>query len=229
MEPLIESTVATLRADPKVAGILLTGSQARGDNIPGSDLDFWVLLTGVSVRRFRAEQQDGVWTEFHFRNLVQARELMRQNPMELYSHLDGRILYDEGGKLAELRAEAQHLYDTFQVLEADRRALAQWLTSAKRKLEAALQEGNLLKVSFLASTASWKLMEGLWAANSKPVPPRGAVFAHIHPLETPLPHDELLQNLFEAEPYIRAKTSLTLMDWVLGRLANSVEGRESRV
>lgn len=218
MEPLIETTVATLRADPKVAGILLTGSQARGDAIPGSDLDFWVLLTGVSERRFRAEQQDGVWTEFHFRNLVQARELMRQNPMELYSHLDGRILHDEGGKLAELRSEAEHLYETYQIPEAERRALGQWLSSAKRKLEAALREGNPLKVSYLVSTASWKLMEGLWAANSKPVPPSGAVFAHIRALQTPLPHEELLEKLFAAEPYIRAQTSLMLMDWVLGQL-----------
>lgn len=218
MEPLIETTVATLRADPKVAGILLTGSQARGDSIPGSDLDFWVLLTGVSVRSFRSGQQDGMWTEFHFRNLVQARELMRQNPMELYSHLDGRILHDEGGKLAELRSEAQHLYDTFQVPEPERRALAHWLESARRKLEAALRDGNSLKTSFLVSTASWKLMEGLWAANSKPVPPSGAVFAHIRSLETPMAHEELLECLFEAEPSIRANTSLALMDWVLERL-----------
>jgi len=218
MQALIENTVTTLRTDPKVAGILLTGSQARGDSIPGSDLDFWVLLTGVSERRFRSEQTDGVWTEFHFRNLVQARELMRQNPMELYSHLDGRILHDEGGKLAELRTEAEHLYQTFQLPEAERRALSYWLSSAKRKLEAALNEGNLLRVSYIVSTSSWKLMEGLWAANSKPVPPPGAVFAHIRSLQSPMPQDQLLANLFEAEPYIRAKTSMSLIDWVLARL-----------
>ncbi|MBO1435637.1 nucleotidyltransferase domain-containing protein [Meiothermus sp. CFH 77666] len=218
MEHVIAQVVEQLKTDPKVMGVLLTGSRARGDATAGSDVDFWVLLSGVNERKFRSEAQQGYLIELHFRNLVQARDKLRRNPMELYSHLDGKILHDPEGKLAELRLEAQQLFDAYQMPEAERKALAYWLESARRKLQTALDEQAQLKMGYLASTQSWKILEGLWAANQKPMPPAGAVFAHITRLEAPLPHFELMNGLFGADPLTRSKTALTLIDWILPRI-----------
>ncbi|WP_337870746.1 nucleotidyltransferase domain-containing protein [Meiothermus sp.] len=218
MDNLITQIVDSLKSDPKVMGVLLTGSRARGDATPGSDVDFWVLLSGVSERKFRSETRQNYLIEMHFRNLVQARDRMRHNPMELYSHLDGKILFDLEGKLAELRAEAENLLNTYQMPEAERKALAYWLESARRKLQTAHNEQAQLKMGYLASIQSWKILEGLWAANHKPMPPAGAVFAHITKLEAPLPHFELINRLFGGDPITRSKTALTLIDWTLSRI-----------
>lgn len=218
MDELIAQIVDSLRSDPKVMGVLLTGSRARGDATPGSDVDLWVLLSGVNERRFRSEEEQGHLVEMHFRNLVQARDKMRRHAMELYSHLDGRILYDPEGKLAELRAEAQRLFESYQMPEAERKALAYWLQNARRKLQTALSEQAQLKMGYLSSIQGWKILEGLWAANQKPMPPAGAVFAHISRLEAPLPHFELMNGLFGSDPHTRSKTALTLIDWILQRI-----------
>ncbi len=218
MDKLVAFIVDTLKSDPKVMGVLLTGSRARGDATPGSDVDFWVLLSGVNERRFRSEEQQNFLIELHFRNLVQARDKMRHHPMELYSHLDGKILYDPEGKLAELRGEAQQLFESYQMPEAERKALAYWLQNARRKLQTALNEQAQLKMGYLSSIQSWKILEGLWAANQKPMPPAGAVFAHITRLQAPLPHFELVGGLFGSDPATRSKTALTLIDWILPRI-----------
>ncbi|MCS7067732.1 MAG: nucleotidyltransferase domain-containing protein [Meiothermus sp.] len=218
MNNLIAQVVEMLKSDPKVMGVLLTGSRARGDATPGSDVDFWVLLSGVNERKFRSEVRQGYRVELHFRNLVQARDKLRSHPMELYSHLDGKILYDPEGKLAELQSEAEQLYQSYQMPEAERKALAYRLESARRKLQTALDEQAQLKMGYLASTLSWNILEGLWAANQKPMPPAGAVLAHLSKLEAPLPHFELMNALFSADPLTRSKTALTLIDWVLPRI-----------
>ncbi|WP_169307858.1 nucleotidyltransferase domain-containing protein [Allomeiothermus silvanus] len=153
-------------------GILLTGSHARGDATQESDLDFWVLLGGVLERPFRSETLDGRWVEYHHRNLVQARERMSKNPAELYSHLDGKALYDPDGKLEELRAEAQALFAAYRLPAEERRALRYWLEGSRRKLEAALRNRDELRAAYLASTNAWKILEGPWAACHKPMPPR---------------------------------------------------------
>ncbi|GIW35231.1 nucleotidyltransferase domain-containing protein [Meiothermus sp.] len=218
MDHVIAQILELLKSDPKVMGILLTGSRARGDATPGSDFDFWVLLSGVNERRFRSEEQQGYLVEMHFRNLVQARDKMRRHAMELYSHLDGKILFDPEGKLAELRAEAQQLFEAHEMPEAERKALAYWLENARRKLQTALSEQAQLKMGYLASIQGWKILEGLWAANHKPLPPAGAVLAHITQLEAPLPHFELMTGLFASDPLTRSKTALVLIDWILPRI-----------
>ncbi|WP_299429470.1 hypothetical protein [uncultured Meiothermus sp.] len=97
--------------------------------------------------------------------------------------------------------------------EPRRKALAYWLQNARRKLQTAHSEQAPLKMGYLASTQSWKILEGLWAANHLPMPPAGAVFAHISRLEAPLPPFELFTRRFGSDPPTRSKTALTLIDW----------------
>ncbi|WP_027894177.1 nucleotidyltransferase domain-containing protein [Calidithermus chliarophilus] len=218
MHPLVAQIAYDLSADPHVRGILLTGSHARGDATQESDLDFWVLLGGVLERPFRSETLDGKWVEYHHRNLVQARERMRKNPAELYSHLDGKALYDPDGKLEELRAEAQALFAAYRLPAEERRALRYWLEGSRRKLEAALRNRDDLRAAYLASTNAWKILEGLWAACHKPMPPGGAVWAHLHDLQLDEALKVVLRDLFTAGALERGQAALALIEWVLDRL-----------
>lgn len=221
MHPLVARIAYDLSADPHVRGILLTGSHARGDATQESDLDFWVLLGGVLERPFRSQTLDGKWVEYHYRNLVQARELMRKNPVELYSHLDGKALYDPDGKLEELRAEAQALFAAYRLPAEERRALSQWLQSSQRKLEAALRNKDEFRTAYLASTNAWRILEGLWATHDKPMPPSGAVWAHLRDLHLDEAHKLALRNLFTAGALERGQAALSLIGWVLERLEAS--------
>lgn len=218
MQALIDKTLEQLKSDPKVWGVLLTGSYARGDATPGSDLDFWVLLRDVLERRFRAEQVDGAWLEIHYRNLSQARIRLTQEPIELYNHLDGRILHDPDSHLAQLRAQAAQMFENYRTPEAEARAIAYWLSGVRRKLEAAFAASDTVKIGYLSSTSAWKILEGLWAANNKPMPPSGSVGAHLGRLELPLTPAQLSHDLFAASPEVRGRTALHLMDWTLERL-----------
>jgi len=203
MHPLVAQIAYDLSADPHVRGILLTGSSTRGDATQESDLDFWVLLGGVLERPFRSEKLDGKWVEYHHRNLVQAREHMRKNLTELYSHLDGKALYDSDGKLEELRAEAQALFAAYRLPAEERRAL---------------RNRDDLRAAYLASTNAWKILEGLWAACHKPMPPGGAVWAHLHDLQLDEALKVVLRDLFTAGALERGQAALALIEWVLERL-----------
>lgn len=214
----IEQIAENLKQDPKVCGILLTGSHARGEATSGSDIDFWVLLRDVLERRFRAEAIGEHWVELHFRNFSQAKAKMQQNPIELYSHLDGKILYDPDYQLGQLLEFAQQQFENYQQPETERKDLTYWLATAQRKLKAALEQSDTVRMGYLASTNSWKILEGLWAANHKPMPPSGSIGYHLGKLELPFDSSEVAHLLFDAPTETRAKTALDLIAWVLPRL-----------
>jgi hypothetical protein len=59
--------IAAAQADPDVVGLLLCGSGARGDALPGSDLDLRLFLRdGAAPRPFSAADENGVFVERTF-------------------------------------------------------------------------------------------------------------------------------------------------------------------
>lgn len=216
---LISRLVENLKQDPKVWGVLLVGSHARGDALPGADIDLWILLREVLERRFRGEQIEGHWVEFRFNNLNQARMKMQQDPTELYSHLDGKILFDPDFQLKQLAEHAQEGFAGYHLPDSERKELVYHLATAQRKLQSALNHEDSIRMGYLASTHCWKILEGLWAANHKPMPPSASVGKHLGTLELPLTSSDLATSLFDAPAQIRAKTALDLVSWILPRIS----------
>lgn len=218
-EALLQEIVNETCQQADVLGVLLTGSVARGDALPGSDLDLRFILSPGHHQAFQSEVRQGILIERGFADPALAQSKLEANPMEVYAHLDGRILYDPAAILAQLRIQAQHLFDTYQVPEKEQRAIAYWLMSARLKMEAALAAHDLFKAAFIASTTSWKMLEGLWASNSKPMPPTGAVWVHLKDLSKgPTDMEALLQTLFIGETQERIQAALDVMGWVLAHL-----------
>lgn len=62
-EELLHKVVVEARGDDEIIGSLLTGSVARGDALPGTDIDLrFILVDGVS-RPFDSRIRDGILVE----------------------------------------------------------------------------------------------------------------------------------------------------------------------
>lgn len=213
---ILAEVVEEAQANEDVTGLLLAGSAARGDAGPSSDLDIYVLLRDGGARAFRSEIRGGILVEYKSADFARAYSQIERNPMEIYAYLDGRILRDEGDRLAELTAFAQETFRTYKMPDAERRSINYWLQSADIKVRAALEAGDELKAAFTAGTTAWKIMEGVWAVNDRPMPPSGGVSAHLADLSShPPPVADWFARLFLGDTSARIETALDLIGWLV--------------
>lgn len=96
---LLQELVEEAYQQEDIVGILLTGSVARGDALPGADLDVRYLLPEGKSRPFQSELHHGIVVERSYTDLPRAQSKLEANPMEVYAYLDGRILFDPMGML----------------------------------------------------------------------------------------------------------------------------------
>jgi hypothetical protein len=93
------------------------------------------------------------------------------------------------------------------------------LRSARIKIAAACDAGDELRAAYIASTSAWEMLRGIWAAYDKPVPPSGALWAHLHDLPAGPPDIEAwLRRLFVGATSDRIGAAIEIIDWVLPRL-----------
>ena len=216
---MFEHFLEELKRDPNVRGILLTGSRARGDSLPGSDIDLLVLVNAKPEQTFGAETLGGVLVERHVRAVEGARASLSERPMELYSYLDGHTLYDPDVRLAELIEAARNRFEHYCTPPKEKQAVFYWLQSAHLKLRAAWAADDFVKLGYYSSVNSWEVLEGLWALNDKPVPPAGAVWAHLPDLTIrPEGLEASLKQMFAGTAEERAGTMLELIGWLLEHL-----------
>jgi predicted nucleotidyltransferase len=197
-------------------GILLKGSVARGDALPGSDLDISFMLIDGNSREFQPEIRQGIMVEQSYTDMARALSQIETNPMQVYAYLDGRILYDPAGAIKQLTNQARLRFATYQTSEHERHEIAYWLQSVQLKLRVALNANDVLKAAYLSSTVSWQFLRGLWAVNNKPMPPNGSVWPHLKDLsQGPDAIEEQLYYLFCGETLQRIHTTLGLLEWIL--------------
>jgi predicted nucleotidyltransferase len=205
--------------DPDVIGLMLTGSLARGDAYPGSDLDVQILLRDGCSRAFHAELRQGILVECSYADEARARSRLERDPMHVYAYLDGRILYDPEGRLQALFSAARARFETYRVPTEEVRGIAHWLHSARIKIVAARDAGDELRAAYVASTSAWEMLRGIWAAHGKPVPPSGALWAHLPDLPAGPPDVEAwLRRLFAGDTADRIGAAIEIIDWVLPHL-----------
>jgi predicted nucleotidyltransferase len=222
---LIESALERLRSDDDVIGVLLQGSVARGDAHPGSDLDLFVLLRPGASRPFAAETVDGILVETHFADAAGTRERMERAPRLAYGFLRGRVLSDPEGEVDRLINHAAAVLAAYRPRDDKVRGVAHWLRSARVKIAAALDAGDARRAAFVAGTTTWKILEGLWAVNVRPVPPSGAVFAEMPALgRVPVDWNLIFDRLLLADAEARGRAAIEVIDWILPRLPVSPSG-----
>lgn len=215
---VIESLVEDARRDPAVSGLLLTGSIARQDALPGTDID--VRYFGRSERppSFDRGFRDELLVERTFTDERSALATLSEKSMHVYAYLDGRILYDADGAVLRLQAEADRVFRDYRAPEQVKIEIADDLRHVEDKMRVGVEAGDLLRAVYCLSTASWRLIEGLWAANDLPVPPNSSVRPHLRDLQGPEDVRSLFGLLFVGEPQERAEAGLFLVSWVRRRL-----------
>lgn len=208
--------------DDAVVGLLLTGSLARGDWLPGTDLDLVVILAEGFRRPFQRQLEGGILVERASLDAASATRQLTTRPMQIFAYLDGRILYDAEKTLERLTLHARDRLEAYETPAPLREEAAFLLRCSRDKMRVALAGGDLLKAAYVAGTSSWNMIEGLWAANDLPVPPNSSVRAHLRDL-TKRPPDigRSYRELFLADASRRVQVALELIDWILMELDGS--------
>ncbi|MEC3466972.1 nucleotidyltransferase domain-containing protein [Bacillus tropicus] len=205
----------------KVNGLILIGSVARGDAYPESDLDFYILLEDGQKKKFHSEMREDILVEYKGADFNQIQLNFKNNPMELYSFLEGKILFDKSGELKKLKEIATYEFENYRVSFDKMKGSSHWLHSSLIKIQSALKANDELKASYIVHTSTWTLVEGIWAINNKPVPPAGSVLRYIQTLPNiPIHLDELLNKLFLGDTTERIRSAIFLIEWVLHNQEN---------
>lgn len=207
---IFHSLVSEFQKDPTVEGILLNGSVAAGTATELSDLDMIVL---GKEDRFVSKTIDTVLVEIHFVVFESAVKKLENNPMEVYKYLDAKVEYDNG-KARELISYAENIFLNYRVPEKERLGLIYWLKSTKLKLEAAFSKQDMLSVSYLSATNAWKVLEGMWAVNHKPIPPSSCLYRKHTELDR-IPYPDWFRGMFTGDIAPRGKNQLDLIGWIL--------------
>lgn len=139
--------------------------------------------------------------------------------MEIYSFLDGKILIDKNGLLHRLQTIASQKYKNYCISEKEVKGISHWLLSAANKIKATVEMQDDFKASYVITTSTWVMLEGIWAVNNKPMPPSGAVWAHIKELPIRMDNmDELLNDVFLEKTSIRIASFIQIIEWIIMRL-----------
>ncbi|MBD3922954.1 nucleotidyltransferase domain-containing protein [Paenibacillus sp. PR3] len=201
--------------------MMLTGSHARGDAHSTSDIDLVVLLQDGHSRQFEAITVDEILVELKYADRQKAIDKLESNPMEPYPYMDGKMLFDKYNVFESLRLEAIRVFNNYNASMKERKAIHHWLRTAKIKIFAAIESNDRLKASFVTSTTSYKILEGLWMVCGKPVPPTGSVLPHIGDLMEEIPHiREWMDGLFLGTIDERMRTAIEMIDWANTRIMN---------
>lgn len=207
---IFHSLVSEFQKDRTVEGILLNGSVAAGTATELSDLDMIVL---GKKDGFESKTIDTVPVEIHFVVFDSAVKKLESNPMEVYKYLDAIIEFDNG-KAREIISYAEKIFLNYRVPEKELRGLVYWLKSTKLKLEAAFSKQDMLSVSYLSATNAWKVLEGMWAVNQRPIPPSSCLYRKYTELER-IPHPDWFRGMFTGDIAVRGKNELDLIGWIL--------------
>ena len=213
---LVQTIVAETLCTEKVNGFMLIGSVARGDAYPDSDLDFYILLEDGQKKKFHSETREGIFVEYKYADVNQILVNFKNNPMELYSFLEGEILFDKSGDLKKLKGIAISEFENYRVSSDKVKGIFHWLHSSFIKIQSTLKANDELKASYIVHTSTWTLLEGIWAINNKPVPPAGSVLKYIKTLSiVPVNFEDYINRLFLGDTKDRIKAAMELIEWVL--------------
>lgn len=197
---VLEKEIEILKQNKKAEAVLLTGSVAYGTATDDSDLDLIVIY---DKNRFVSKYTDGILVEIHFNKFDTLIKRLESNPSEVYKYLYSKAIFDNGS-LAKLMSRANEIYNGFSTPTKDIEGICYWLSSTKIKLTAAMNSNDEMKISYLLSTNTWKVLEGVWARNNKPMPPSSLAFAKHGDLKH-IPYDNWFNGLLMGDCISRAR------------------------
>lgn len=206
---ILNRELEILKSDKSINGIMLIGSVAYEKASEDSDLD----IVALSNRdEFVSKYVDNILVEIHFQKYSTMLKKLKSNSTEVYKYIYSKILFDDG-KLTQLVMKANKIYDNYITPSEEIQSIIYWLSSTKIKLLSAIKNNDLKKVSYLISTNTWKVLEGVWAVNSKPMPPSSLVF-NKHDTLKMVPSVNWFEDLLIGDIHSRSNTMIDIIDWI---------------
>ena len=215
---ILEQEADKLIQDSTVNAVLLTGSVAYGEAAEHSDLDIIILC---DRDHFESEYIDGILVEKHFHKFETLKYALDKNAAEVYKYLYSKIIVDNAGKLNTLISKAKDIYSTYSTPKKEYDSIRYWLSATRIKLLAALDNKDEKRLSYLLSTNTWKVLEGVWAKNNKPMPPSSLAYAK-HDELTDAPWEDWFDDLLTGNIGSRANAMMKLIDWICESSENSL-------
>lgn len=209
---ILEKDLQDLKENEKVEAVLLIGSVAYGTATDDSDLD---LLVISNEDRFESKYVENILVEIHFHKYSTLVKCLDNNPNEVYKYLYSKIVFDNG-QLEKLIAKAKEIYNNYCTPDKENEEICYWLSATKIKLLSAINSNDEMKISYLLSTNTWKVLEGIWAKNNKPMPPSSIAFVKNNEL-TCVPCDNWLSKLLVGNNLSRADFMVETIDWICER------------
>lgn len=206
---VLEKEIQIFKSDKNVEAVLIAGSVAYGSANNDSDLDLIVIC---NENKFVSEYIDDVLVEIHYHTYDSLLESLNASTIDIYKYLFSKIAFDNG-KLNSLIVKAKEIYNDYSTPLKEKENICYWLSSTKIKLTSAINCNDEMKISYLISTNTWKLLEGVWAKNNKPMPPSSLAFAKHNELSQ-LPFDSWFEKLMLGDVLSKAYTMIRIIDWI---------------
>lgn len=211
---LFKKIASDLKKHNSLDGVLLIGSVACGTATELSDLDIVVI---GDENKFVSMVINAISVEIHYLTYDKAIERLNNSPMEVYKYLEAKIEYDNG-KLQEIISYAENIFNHYCVSEKQKREIVYWLKSTELKLKSAFSKQDMLMVSYLVSTNLWKVLEGIWAVNQKPLPPSSSLYRRYAELEL-VPCRNWFKRLLSEDAVGQGKIMIDCIEWIISKLA----------
>lgn len=205
---IFEKVVGQLKQQPNIHSIAVIGSVAYGAAADDSDLDLLVLC---DRDEFVSETIDGVWVETHFHQYDILQNRLNSTPTEVYKYLYSKTLHDDGS-FARLVSIAKELYQNYRTPEKELANIRYWLSSTRSKLHSKRNQNDAVGMAYLLSTNTWKVLEGLYAINNRPMPPSSLAYHLRDTLCVAMEH--WFEKMVMGEIPARVETMLGLIDLI---------------
>lgn len=206
---ILNSELEIIKSNKRNKGVMLIGSVAYENASEDADLDLVVLSDKDD---FVSKYVNGILVEIHFQKYSTMLKNLKSNPIEVYKYIYSKILLDNG-ELIQLVTEANKTYENYKTPSKEMESIIYWLSSTKLKLLSAIKSNDIKRVSYLISTNTWKVLEGVWAINNKPIPPSSLVF-NKHNILKIIPCANWFDNLFIGDTLSRANFMIEIIDWI---------------
>lgn len=206
---ILDNEVDILKQYKTIHSVILLGSVAYGLATEDSDLDILVLC---DKDEFITKCVNGVLVEIHYQKYKTLRKKLESNPMDVYKYIYSKIIFDDG-KFAKLFDEANEIYNKYKTPEKEKESIIYWLSSTKSKLLSAIKSDDIVKMAYLVATNTWKVLEGVWAVNNKPMPPSSIAFNTHDKLDFSL--ENWFEGLFIGDIFSRANTMIKIIDLII--------------
>lgn len=207
---IFHELILGFKKDTSIDAVLLNGSVAQGTATDLSDLDIIVL---GKRNEFVSQLIDSILVEIHYTTFEKAIDKLNAKPMEIYKYLDAKIEYDNG-KAQEIIVYAENIADHYCVSEKELSDICYWLKSTKLKLESAFSKEDDILISYLVTTNTWKVLEGIWAVNKMPIPPSSGLYRRYSKLKL-IPCHGWFEKLLNGSAENRGNTMIKIIDWII--------------